>query len=303
MRAGFDDEDPAGDQGFALIAVLGFLFVVALFVSPFVLQARTSFLVSKNALRLERMDMLADGLIELVASRLLANNGASLVPNLNGVPQSCSNTHLKIGVAVQSHLGLIDLNASGAPLLTLGFKALSFSDDEAEKLARTIIHMRSIRQSGTSAAIYETQIPRKQGPFVSVAELTDINISNHIDHRKAVEVFTVHTRTGRLNLQLASVALRESAAQRDETGLPIFSATARQPLRGVQTISIFLKTKDDRYQRTVTRIVGLGIGTGKPIRSIETIHAGDVSYPANETFKNCSDMFGPEVVQILKEAS
>ena len=60
------------ESGFALVAVLLFLALAATIVTPFVLEARTERVVHSGLYRTKQLDLLADGLIDLVAAGLLS---------------------------------------------------------------------------------------------------------------------------------------------------------------------------------------------------------------------------------------
>ena len=89
--------------GFALVAVLIFLVLAATIVTPFVLEARTERVVQSGLYRTKQLDLLADGLTDLVAAGLLSGQSRqekSAIP-LNAEGVSCTAGRLTIALHVQ----------------------------------------------------------------------------------------------------------------------------------------------------------------------------------------------------------
>ena len=91
------------ESGFALIAVLLFLALAGTIVTPFVLEARTKRIVQPGLHRTKQLDLLADGLTDLVAARLLSGQSRqekSAIP-LNAEGVSCAAGRLTIALHMQ----------------------------------------------------------------------------------------------------------------------------------------------------------------------------------------------------------
>jgi hypothetical protein len=91
------------ESGFALVAVLLFRALAATIVTPFILDARTERMVQSGLYRTKQLDLLADGLTDLVAAQILSGQSRqekSAIP-LNAEGVSCAAGRLTIALHIQ----------------------------------------------------------------------------------------------------------------------------------------------------------------------------------------------------------
>ena len=188
-------------EGFALLMVLLFLLVVATVLTPLVLAARTDFLIASNKLRQDRLAILAEGLVTVLAREVAspASESRNPVISLRSVPMRCQIGTLRIEARIQDQLGLADLNTAGAVLLEAGFVALGLDRGKSASLAAAVIAFR--RPPGTGDGDEFSNVDTslisgglKEGPFEAVEELYDFRGLRNMPARPIVETFTIHGR-------------------------------------------------------------------------------------------------------------
>ncbi|MEO5326519.1 hypothetical protein PV773_24715 [Mesorhizobium sp. CC13] len=227
------DRYRASNAGFALVAVVGFLLVASAIVAPFALAAKTRLMIASNNLERERLSLIATGLVNVVASKLGDEKGSAPVA-IDNLPKMCRLADLAIELQVQSHDGLIDLNAADVALLDLGLKAIGLPATEASETARSIIAFRT--GSRAFSEISDSQAPPlvggpKHAPFESVSELHDV-LPAGIATSQLYEIFTVYSRSGTISRPSASRPIRDELrssgnavanAITDKAGIPVYT--------------------------------------------------------------------------------
>ncbi len=296
------DNQESSQAGFTLVAVLGFLFVVALFAMPFVIVVKSNFMVSSHLLSQKRLEFLAEGLLEVYALQVLSGAiSADRRANAEPGPQSCSTPEFRFSVSIQDHRGLIDLNSSSIALIQLGFEALSLSREETKQIARTIAHMRSVRNGVRPQGLLPLRIDRPSGRFVSVLELMDIETPTPLNHAELSQIFTVHSRSGRLNRILASAPLKRVLEATPNSKLPITGIGANDSKKGTYTISVSVAKAETFLQHTMARIVAVGQSPHNPFQTLEAINVGLPEERTPVTNSSCNSIFGRGVTQILAQ--
>ncbi|MCV3243107.1 general secretion pathway protein GspK [Mesorhizobium sp. ZC-5] len=195
------------ESGFALIAVLVFLLLVAAVVAPFAVAARTTFLIALNTRDQSRLDTMADGLSTLVALRVIGNDGAALLAELppNSSPVSCAAGKYTIGIRLQDQAGLIDLNVADEATLAVGLRSIGIVTGAATA-AETIVKYRSYQPEDSRPAIAVTG-GLKSGPFESVIELSDLKPLASLEPADLHRAFTVHSGQSAVAASRAPAAL------------------------------------------------------------------------------------------------
>lgn len=213
------------ESGFALVAVLWFLLLVAAVVAPFAVAARTDFLIASNIREQNRLDMLADGLSTLVALRVLGDDGAALLAELplNSTPVSCAAGRYLIAMELQDQTGLIDLNVADEATLAIGLQSIGIARGSADAVAETIVRYRS-HQPESSRPEIAVRGGLKGGRFESVVELSDLKPLSNLEPADLHRAFTVHSGLGvlaasRAPTQLAT--LLEAPANPSGDGGPV----------------------------------------------------------------------------------
>jgi general secretion pathway protein K len=166
----------------------GFVLVPAIWLSGLIAAALSAFLVigkidtraAANLVHNLQAEVLADGIVRLVAFELWAN------PHLrsmgNGRAMHCNlRDGQKVIVALQDQAGLIDLNSASASTLQALGHALGLFDEEAQALAERIIDYRDRdddpRPRGAEAQTYAAQgleFSPKNGPFQDLGEISQV---------------------------------------------------------------------------------------------------------------------------------
>lgn len=211
-------EDDNGTGGFALVAVLAFMLIVSAIIVPFALAARTRLMIANNEIEQQRLTLLADGLANVVSAELMAGPPPSNLP-VNAEPARCHIGHMAVMLSVQDHAGLIDLNASGADLLSLGLVSLGFSRQPAEDLAKSIIAFRS-----TPSAFRTTPEPStssgpsryKHAPFESISELQEFAALASVPLHDLQSIFTVNLKRGAITPAMAPKVLQSLLRDRED---------------------------------------------------------------------------------------
>jgi len=186
--------------GFALVAVLWFLVLVAAVAAPFAVAARTDYLIASNRLHKMRLDTLAEAVSTLLSLRLMDQGNASAL--LADIPQdsspvSCSVGNYEFGIRLQDQSGLVDLNAADSALLAIGLRAIGVADATGDAVAEAIVSYRNsgfrVSDSPPSIAI---EGGLKGGPFETVVELSDFEPLGDFEPATLHRAFTVHSGQG-----------------------------------------------------------------------------------------------------------
>ena len=191
--------EEGGSSGFALAVVLFFVLAVAAFITPLVLGARTDFLVASNKLQQDRLVMVAEGVVTVLARTLAATPVDAPGPELTlrSVPLRCEMRTLTVEVRLQDQYGLVDLNSAESGLLQAGFEALGFERETAERLAETAIAFRlPPEQDGERPDVDAGTIVGglKKRPFEATEEVYDFQGLRGTPARAIAETFTIYNR-------------------------------------------------------------------------------------------------------------
>lgn len=195
--------------GFALVVVLWFLVLMAAFVGPFALAARTSAMITANQHEKEKLNLLADGLTTLLADSLAANSELAGTLPLNSQPINCSTERIEISLIVQDQSGLIDLNAADDATITTGLRSFGVGEDLVQDLSAAVMIYRSYAASleGLKPQAITIAGGLKRAPFESVVELTDFAPLARIDAAQLHATFTVHSGAGIVNRAVSPARL------------------------------------------------------------------------------------------------
>ncbi|QPC90770.1 general secretion pathway protein GspK [Mesorhizobium sp. INR15] len=294
------DPSSGNDEGFALVAVLVFMLIVAAVVAPFALNARTRLMIASNEIEHDRLSMVADGLVNVVASELFDGSGAERLP-LNAEPARCHAGHFSFDLRVQDHGGLIDLNAASDPLLTRGVASFGFDPKRAEEIARAIIAFRSPPHAFTAGVQQQSSLGPRQNKFAvfeSVSELQEFSALASIPLRDLYGVFTVDLKQGSIALAKAPKRLRnvidgshdDEAGAQDKSGGTVYTIeiTARRDGAGIAGQAGLIVEKSS--------LTAAGFRRVSRMPAVET---GDSGLTSLAPTAGCDALFGSAVAQIL----
>lgn len=174
MRSGAES---GRSEGFALVTVLWACMILSLIMIGLLRIEGTAALVARNRLELQRLSMIADGAITLVAARLSSAGPLTMAPD--GTPFSLSFAGQDVRLTVQDEAGKIDLNAANEDLLRGLLGSAGLDTLAAQALADKILDWRepgpNKRLNGAKADDYRLAgyaYGPRGGPFESIGELT-----------------------------------------------------------------------------------------------------------------------------------
>ncbi|TPM16327.1 general secretion pathway protein GspK [Mesorhizobium sp. B2-3-5] len=289
------------NEGFALVAVLVFMLIVSAVVVPFALSARTRLMIASNEMEHDRLSMVADGLVNVVASELFDGSAVKGVP-LDAEPARCRSGHLSFDLRVQDHRGLIDLNAASDTLLTQGMASFGFDPQKAEEIAKAIVTSRGPPNAFASNIQPQSSLGPKQNKFAafeSVSELQEFSALASIPLRDLYDVFTVNLKQGSIVLADAPKRLRNvidggshdyQAVGQDKSGGTVYTVeiAARRDGSGVTGQAGLVVEKSSLMAagfRRVSRMPAVETDDGGPTPLVPTA--------------SCDLFFGSGVAQIL----
>ncbi|TGQ73017.1 general secretion pathway protein GspK [Mesorhizobium sp. M00.F.Ca.ET.186.01.1.1] len=296
------DPTDDGNEGFGLVAVLVFMLIVSAVVAPFALTARTRLMIAGNEMEHERLSMVADGLVNVVASELFDGSAAQKLPQ-NAEPARCHSGQFSFDLTVQDHSGLIDLNAASDQLLTQGVASFGFPPQMAEEIAKAIVTFRGPPNAFAAGTQPQSSLGPRQNkfaPFESVSELQEFSALASIPLRDLYGAFTVDLKQGSIVLAKAPKRLRtlvtgtspngQQDGQQENSGGTVYTieVTARRDGSGITGQAGMVVEKSaliDTGFRRVSSMPAAEIGAAGSTASVPTIA--------------CDRLFGSAVAQIL----
>ncbi|MBK5571573.1 hypothetical protein [Ensifer sp. SSB1] len=187
--------------GFALVAVLAFLVMFAMFLTPFVTASKVRVLSVSNRFESERLGLAAQAINDLLASKMSRDPlfKAELLRITRQNPQSCMVRNVTLTVEVLDQSSLIDVNRATPELIARGLESLGLELATASETARAIVAFRSfasVGQENVSATSPETV---KYGPFESIVELHEFSALQSVPLDRLTRLFTLANPTENLS--------------------------------------------------------------------------------------------------------
>ncbi|MGK6317749.1 hypothetical protein [Neorhizobium sp. DT-125] len=199
MKPPIEADESRGEGGFALLAVLGFMLLFAMFLMPFAASSRVKALTSSYEYDQTRLGYAAEAIDGYVAWRL----GHDSHWKLRAEEGEFLSLHCMIGdavitISIVPHARLINLNTAEEPLLRAGFEEIGLTGQEAENIANKVMRFRSLRMidDGEAAGV---NAGLKHAPFEDISELHDFDALRGFSLTKLGRTFSVHS--GRAILQ------------------------------------------------------------------------------------------------------
>ncbi|MES4993813.1 hypothetical protein ABVB70_26330 [Agrobacterium radiobacter] len=267
-------EDSGAEGGFALLAVLGFMLLLAIVLAGLAASARARVLTVSYDYDRTRMGMAAEAINGYLGWRL-ENDDAWRHSAETGtfLDLDCSIGQIFAYISIVPHAQLVNLNTAEVSLLVAGFEKLGLSGSEANILAPQIVQFRAPRPTGeVDAARIDAGF--KYGSFEDIAELHDFELLRPFSSRELGRVFSA--QSGQAILSRAS----------NEIGSSQFF-----------TIETVLFNGHTRGGDAVVFQSGDVTSPGKRIASIET--GGDLARP--QRAGSCHSVFDQDVTRILAE--
>jgi general secretion pathway protein K len=230
------------DGGFVLVSVLWLLALLTLVTLVLLTAIRLDVRATGQLSQHAEAEMLADGLMRLVALRLGDRDRRPVDTaglTRDGRPLLCGHGHAAVAIAATDVGGLVDLNAASASLLEWLLRGLGVAPEKAVALAAAIVDFRDADDvpgvNGAESAAYRAAglaHGPKNAPFETVTELDQVLGMDVALLNRLRAVATVHSRQPGIDAQLVprevlSAAVVAAASSR--TNAPATSATLGAP--------------------------------------------------------------------------
>ncbi|MBD9624002.1 hypothetical protein IB279_13725 [Ensifer sp. ENS06] len=190
-----------GNDGFALVAVLAFLMMFALFLTPFVTASKVRTLTVSNRFESIRLDLAAQAINDTLSSKMSRDPSfkSKLLDASRQAPQSCKIRDITLTTEVLDQSSLIDLNRATPELIALGLESLGLESLQAAETAQAMVSFRSFaRDAHAGFRQTATSENMKHGPFESVVELHEFASLQPIPLDRLVRLFTLSNPTENL---------------------------------------------------------------------------------------------------------
>jgi general secretion pathway protein K len=265
----------SGEAGFALLVAILFLLLVTAVIAPFVLVARTGFDLAADGQRKARLDLLADGLLTVLARDLAApRSRTTATASMRSEPGICRAGGLAVEARVQDQRGLVDLNGADEALLAAGFAAIGLEVSAAERYARAAAAYREPAETAEAmigpmpAEALEFDPPDeslvadgfKRAPFEAVEELYDFRALQGMPLRRLVETFTLRGG-GEVVAKFAPEPLA-AALPPPEPGAEADAEAVEEEAAGPLRIDVFLRDGDGTLGYAGATVVPAGDDSG-----------------------------------------
>lgn len=287
-------------DGFALVSVLLFLLVVTAVITPFVLAARTDFLLASASYHKDRQTLLANGLARLVARQVAAaSEEVNEELRLNSEPMRSVCGNSLVEVWVQDQLGLVNLNLAGTKLLEAGFSALGFDGSDSGDLAALAETYRN--QAGAASAASERDLSDgfKFNSFEALEELYEFPGFTRRSVETLGKVFTIHGGLQTINATNVPTVLKSEIGR--FSGDPLIVDTNPSESRHFR-ISVLAKSASNRAVGFSGFVIEVTDGKRAAYKVLERgTDPGVVGDPPADLPANmrCPQIFGEEVSEWL----
>jgi len=213
------------DEGFSLVAVLGFLVIVSSILLPLTIVSHTRLLSAKYDLDQIRLNMIIDSAVSAITYRWMLDQ---TYPDAGLNEFRCIYPDFTLQVQVLTLEGLIDLNAASEKLLKIGFLAVNVPQRQAAEIAKAVIAFRSRRAQLVSGIGTIPNGGLKHGLIESVVELHDFEQLRQISLGQLERIFTVHKRSATLTFGQAVEELKIAinSVRSSEIDLPFLKNTS-----------------------------------------------------------------------------
>jgi general secretion pathway protein K len=208
------------DAGFVLVSVLWLLALLTLVMLVLLTAVRLDVRTTGQVIGHAEAEVLADGLMRLVALRLgdrrsLADAGLTG----DGTPMHCGHGDAAVTIAVTDVAGLVDLNAASVNLLEWLLRGLGVAPERAVALAAAIVDFRDEDDvpgiNGAESAAYQAAglaHGPKNAPFETVTELDQVLGMDVALLGRLRAVTTVHSRQPGIDSAVAPREILAAAA-------------------------------------------------------------------------------------------
>jgi hypothetical protein len=284
------------DGGFALFVVLSFMLIAAAVTAPLLMGAKIQAMVTRNTWNATKGRIAHRGLLEMAGVRYFERyQDRTAAP---AISVSCPGVTFRF----QDHGGLIDLNASSAEVMAIGFESLGLTSVQAGGLAEEVVRFRSVNtglpdvggisppKHGYKHALFENTVELLELLETSGAKLTGVD-----------DVFTVHSGTGTVDVTASQGRLAAT--------LETLNASERfflvNDVRRSNAVTITVAMRSNRAQPSLAHAV-----IGMAPSSAEARFLSPVSYQSQVKSArddlpppslDCADFFDPVMQDAVLE--
>lgn len=263
-----------GEEGFALIAVLGFLMLLAIFLTPFATSARLQALLVNNELQNLRLNSTAEAIDGYLIWRLSKDLAWRRLADRGEIDRAgCREKDTDYAVSIVAHGQLISLNSAESTLIESGLNSIGIDGMRAPRLASDIIAFRSPR--GDDEENDRVQSGLKHAPFEDISELYDFNELQDVPMSSIIRTFSAWS--GR--------------------SIPSALDDLDRPSQHYTIITRITTGAGTGQDAAVYALGGQG-GLGTKVSSI--VQDLDIGQPQH--MLSCEDLLGPKAASVLRGA-
>jgi general secretion pathway protein K len=289
-----DESHPTG--GFALVAVLVFLALFAMFLAPFVTASRIRILTVSNRFESARLDLAAQSITNMLSAKLRSDPifKTRLLEISRVTPQKCSISGMTVTLQVLDQTSLIDLNKAAPDLLAAGLRSVGLEAAAAEKTAHAMSAFRSVQT--TDRAVWEVAMPQnglKHGPFEDLSELHEFGPLEVVSLERLARVFTLFNASGNIANRSIDATLQDHLSA-NQSATSYGSALSSEALSLATSLTARGATGYDYA------VIGIDNGT-KEFRRLASLRLRPVSNPSGN-LPPCADTTGSDIESFIKES-
>jgi general secretion pathway protein K len=192
----------ARERGFALLAVLWMLILLAALAASYSLTTRTSVALARNAVGSAEAEALADAGIHRAVAGLLVTGGDSQGFRADGTPYAWAFANGQVRFSIEDEGGKIDLNGASEALLAALFRTVGLNPKDAGAIAAAIVDFRDddsnrLPNGAEDRDYARERLPHgaKDAPFQLVEELLQVKGMTGPVFRQVAPLLTVYTGT------------------------------------------------------------------------------------------------------------
>jgi general secretion pathway protein K len=244
------------------VSVLWLLALLTLVTMVLLTAVRVDVRAAGQLVQHAEAEVLADGLMRLVALRLGDRDHRPLDAaglTRDGTAMLCGHGDAAVAIAVNDVAGLVDLNAASPGLLEWLLRGLDVAPDRATTLAAAIVDFRDEDDvpgvNGAESAAYRaaglTHGP-KNAPFETVMELDQVLGMDFALFSRLRAVTTVYSRLPGIDGAVAPREILSAAAASSRAGEAAVSATPGAPSRAEIPSAFRVASRGRAYRVTVS---------------------------------------------------
>jgi general secretion pathway protein K len=204
-------------NGFALLAVIWGLGLIAMLITSFMTDAKLRLQSAFNHAGTTKATFIADGVVNLTAIKIFAAQNQTTGQNgpaYDGTPNFCSFDGAVVAWAIENEAGKVDINTATPDLLIALLLGIGLDRNRSEYIAKSIIAFRSVEITGRSTRSESKLVPPKEALFDTIFELDQVGGIDATLFRLLLPMVTVHSRSPGIDSKISPPALYAALAGR-----------------------------------------------------------------------------------------